>query len=92
GADADITVYTPHENKETMFELPRLVIKDGQIIVDQGDIRHPIQGKTLHIEPEYDTGVEADIQEWFEEFYSIRWRNYPVDASYLHESEVVPGR
>ncbi len=27
GADADITIYTPHENKETMFELPRMVIK-----------------------------------------------------------------
>ena len=23
GADADITIYTPHENKQTMFEMPR---------------------------------------------------------------------
>ena len=30
GADADITIYTPHENKETMFELPRYVIKAGR--------------------------------------------------------------
>ncbi|QDS96847.1 formylmethanofuran dehydrogenase subunit A [Adhaeretor mobilis] len=92
GADADITVYTPHENKETMFELPRLVIKDGEIIVDQGDMRDPRNGKTLHVLPEYDTGVETDIQAWFEEYYSIQWRNYPVDDSYLHRSEVVAGR
>lgn len=90
GADADITIYTPHENKETMFELPRVVIKSGKVIVEQGEIRDPLIGKTLHVEPNYDREVEADIQAWFEKYYSIRWRNYPVDASYLHESSVVP--
>jgi formylmethanofuran dehydrogenase subunit A len=89
GADADITIYTPHENKETMFELPRLVIKSGRVIVDQGDIREAFNGKTLHVAPDYDRGVEVDIKEWFEKYYSIRWRNYPVDASYLHGSTVV---
>jgi len=89
-ADADVTLYTPHENQETMFELPRLVIKSGRVIVEQGEIRDPLIGKTLHVEPEYDHEVEHDIQEWFEKYYSIRWRNYPVDSSYLHESEVTP--
>ena len=90
GADADITIYTPHENKETMFELPRIVIKSGRVMVEQGEIRDPFIGKTLHVAPEYDRDVESDIQEWFEKYYSIRWRNYPVDDSYLHESELVP--
>ena len=31
GADADITIYTPNPNQETMFELPRFVIKAGRI-------------------------------------------------------------
>jgi formylmethanofuran dehydrogenase subunit A len=90
GADADITVYTPDANQETMFALPRLVIKSGRIIVEQGDIRDPLNGKTLHVAPDYDHDAEADIQAWFEKYYSIRWRNYPVDASYLHESEIIP--
>ena len=90
GADADITIYTPHDNKETMFELPRMVIKSGRVIVEQGEIRDPLNGKTLHVQPDYDHEVEADIQTWFEKYYSIRWRNYPVDLSYLHESCVVP--
>ncbi|MFO0900671.1 MAG: formylmethanofuran dehydrogenase subunit A [Pirellulales bacterium] len=90
GADADITIYTPHENKETMFELPRMVIKGGRIIIDQGEMRDPVLGKTLHVAPEYDRGVESDIQAWFEKNYSIRWRNYPVDDSYLHGSTLVP--
>lgn len=90
GADADITIYTPDENKETMFELPRTVIKSGRVMIENGEIRDPFIGKTLHVAPDYDRDVEADIQAWFEKYYSIRWRNYPVDASYLHDSELVP--
>lgn len=90
GADADITIYTPHENAQTMFELPRYVIKAGQIIVEQGELRAPVQGRTLHVAPEYDLGVEADIAQWFERYYSIRFRNYPVSDEYLHEHETVP--
>ena len=89
GADADITIYTPHENKETMFELPRYVIKDGRVLVEEGDIRHEHIGKTLHVNPDFDPGVVPNISEWFEQYYSIRFRNYPVSSDYLHESEEV---
>ncbi|MCA9155536.1 MAG: formylmethanofuran dehydrogenase subunit A [Pirellulaceae bacterium] len=89
GADADITIYSPHENKETMFELPRYVIKGGQIVVDDGEIRENLLGKTLYVAPEYDRDVETNIAEWFEQFYSIRFRNYPVGEEYLHEAERI---
>jgi formylmethanofuran dehydrogenase subunit A len=89
GADADITIYTPDANYETMFALPRHVIKAGRLIVEQGDIREDTYGKSLYVAPEYDRGVEPDIEEWFEDSYSIKWRNYPVDDSYLHNPEVV---
>jgi formylmethanofuran dehydrogenase subunit A len=80
GADADITVYTPEANQETMFALPRLVLKAGEIIVEQGEIRGEIYGKTLHVAPDYDRDAETDIKRWFEEAYSIQWRNYPVET------------
>jgi formylmethanofuran dehydrogenase subunit A len=89
GADADITIYTPHENKETMFELPRYVIKSGRIIVEEGDIREDHYGRTLHVAPEYDREIETDIADWFEKYYSIRFRNYPVSNDYLHDSEQI---
>jgi formylmethanofuran dehydrogenase subunit A len=89
GADADVTIYTPHENKETMFEMPRMVIKSGRVIVDNAELRPGKNGKTLHVQPEYDREVERDIQEWFEKHYSVSWRNYPVDQSYLQDSEIV---
>ncbi len=77
GADADVTIYTPHENKETMFELPRTVIKSGRIMIENGEIRDPFIGKTLHVAPDYDHDVETDIQEWFEKYYSIRLAQLP---------------
>lgn len=78
GADADITIYTPHENPQTMFELPRLVLKAGRVIVEQGEIREPLNGETLHTTADYDRDVERDIKQWFESCYSIQWANYPV--------------
>jgi len=89
GADADITLYTPDENKEAMFSLPRMVIKAGEVIVEDGELRSTPLGKTLHVQPEFDPGIEKDIAAWFEKFYSIRFRNYPVDASYVHHPELV---
>ena len=89
GADADITIYTPNEDKERMFELPRYVIKSGQLIVEQGEIREPLTGKLLHVSPEYDISIETDIADWFEKYYSIRFRNYPVPIEYLHDHEQI---
>jgi formylmethanofuran dehydrogenase subunit A len=73
-----------------MFELPRTVIKSGHIIIENGEIRDPIVGKTLHVAPDYDRDVEPDIQEWFEQYYSVNWRNYRVDQSYLSDAEIIP--
>jgi formylmethanofuran dehydrogenase subunit A len=89
GADADITIYTPHENKETMFALPRYVIKSGRILVEEGDIREEHYGKLLHVAPEYDRTAEEHIGQWFEDCYSIRFRNYPVTDAYSHGAEEI---
>lgn len=89
GADADVTIYTPDDNQETMFQLPRYVIKAGQVIVEQGEIREPIYGKTLHVAPDYDPDIEVDLADWFEKYYSVRFRNYPVSDDYLQAAEQV---
>ena len=92
GADADITVYQPDDDIQRMFELPRYVIHGGRIVVDDGEIRSSEEGKLFHVAPGYDEACVPDIREWFERNYSIQFRNYPVEAGYLHEHEVVAGR
>jgi len=53
-----VTIYTPSADRKAMFELPRYVIKGGaKIVVEQGEIRRDLYGKTLHVAPEFDAGV-----------------------------------
>ncbi|MEX0728022.1 MAG: formylmethanofuran dehydrogenase subunit A [Planctomycetaceae bacterium] len=88
-ADGDVTIYQPQDDVQLMFELPRYVIRNGSIVVEDGEVRESFEGKLLHVAPAYDEAAVDDIQSWFEEHYTIRFRNYPVDDSYLHENEVI---
>ena len=92
GADADVTIYTPDKDIQRMFELPRYVVRRGEVIVEEGEIRATHEGKLLHVAPAYDEAALPDIKAWFEEYYTIQWRNYPVDEHYLGEHEVVATR
>jgi formylmethanofuran dehydrogenase subunit A len=89
GADADVTVYTPGSDKRAMFELPRYVIKGGEVVVEQGEIRQERYGKTVHVAPGYDEGLVPDIKKWFESYYTIQFANYPVDAGHPFEDGVA---
>src|SRR5262249_12028224 len=77
GADADVTVYTPGADIRAMFELPRYVIKGGRLVVEQGEIREDLSGRTIHVRPAFDEGVLPDIKQWFQHFYTIQFANYP---------------
>jgi formylmethanofuran dehydrogenase subunit A len=90
GADADITIYRNDRDYQKMFEVPRYVLRAGVVVVEDGEIREPVDGKLLHVAPGYDEDAVPDIQTWFEQNYTIRFRNYPVDDSYLNEHQVIP--
>ena len=92
GADADITIYSPSEDYQQMFELPRYVICRGEVIVDDGEIRQEVDGRTLHVCPDYDAAAVDHIQDWFEQFYTIQFRNYAVDEHYLRNPQEIPTR
>ncbi len=78
GADADITIYAPDEDKERMFALPRHVLKAGAVVVEDGEVRASSLGKTLHVAPGHDPSIGSRIGSWIDRDYSIRARNYPV--------------
>jgi len=92
GADADITIYTDDENRERMFNAPRYVIKAGKPIIEDHEFVDDHIGRFLHTEPKYDSAIEDQIRPFFDDYYSIRFNNYRVDASYLHDHEVIPLR
>jgi formylmethanofuran dehydrogenase subunit A len=82
GADADLTIYDKNEDKEKMFACPRYVIKEGELLVEDGHIRRETFGRTMFVSPEYDPAVEKDIREFFERYYTIEFENYPVQMEH----------
>jgi formylmethanofuran dehydrogenase subunit A len=82
GADADITIYSKSENREDMFACPRCVIKEGEVIVEEGSIRRDAFGRTLYVSPAYDPEVEKDIRDFFGKYYTIEFENYPVQLEH----------
>jgi formylmethanofuran dehydrogenase subunit A len=83
GADGDVTVYSPSPDRTRMFSFPRWVIKAGEVVVDDGELKAESFGRTLHCSPDFDRGVLPDIKSWFEANYTIQFANYPVDERYL---------
>ena len=92
GADADITIYDEHEDKELMFSAPRYVIKSGKAIIEDHEFKEDHIGKLLHVAPEYDETITDTVRPFFEDYYSIEFDNYAVNDSYLHDHEIIPVR
>ncbi|MBI1731519.1 MAG: formylmethanofuran dehydrogenase subunit A [Gammaproteobacteria bacterium] len=92
GADADITIYDDHPDRERMFSAPRYVIKSGHMIIDNHEFCADFSGRMLHIAPEYDASIVDAVRPFFENYYSIEFDNYAVPDSYLHDHEVIPLR
>jgi formylmethanofuran dehydrogenase subunit A len=78
GADADVTVYMPDDNHATMFSSPRYVVKSGELIVHDGELRRIVSGKRLHVRPAFDLAVARDIQRYFDDYGTVRFANFPV--------------
>ena len=76
GARADITIYAPDDDRTRMFALPRYVIKEGRIIVDDGEIRSVPPGQTLHAVPTFDEQIIPAVRDWFERDASIAFNHF----------------
>ena len=90
GADADITIYSPDADKERMFSMPRFVVKAGAVIVEGGEVRSSVLGRTIHVDPAYDRAVLPRICEWIDRDFTIRSGNYPVSDEDVANPLVSP--
>jgi formylmethanofuran dehydrogenase subunit A len=66
-----------------------MVIKAGEVIVENGEIRATPAGKTLHVAPEFDRGMEGDFKRWVDENYSVRFANYAIRDGEFTDTHVV---
>ncbi|MFQ5658968.1 MAG: formylmethanofuran dehydrogenase subunit A [Gammaproteobacteria bacterium] len=90
GAEADITIYDEHQDKEIMFSAPRYVIKSGKPIIEDHEFTQDHIGRLLHVTPKYDEAIVDSVRPFFEDYYSIEFDNYAVADRYLHDHEIIP--
>ena len=89
GADADIRIYEPDQDKEKMFSSPRYVIKNGNLIIENNEFRQDLEGKLLYIRPDYEKSIEQMIKPFFEDYYSVQFENYPVSDKYVEKNSII---
>lgn len=90
GADGDITIYHENPDGTYMFRYPRYVIKGGEIVVEEGDIRHRMIGREFISKPHFDPAVEDYLKPVFQEQYTMSFENYPVELQRIEHPEVRP--
>jgi formylmethanofuran dehydrogenase subunit A len=78
GADADVTIYSREPDLARMFSTPRYVIKRGELIVEEGQLRRAPAGRRLRVAPGYDDAVLPDLRRHFERYSTVAFEHYPV--------------
>jgi formylmethanofuran dehydrogenase subunit A len=92
GADADLALYEEKPAAGRMFEYPRYVIKAGEIVVEEGEIRAVTQGREFIARPAFDEQIEAYLRPLFEKVYTMSFDNYAVELERLAQPDIHPCR
>jgi formylmethanofuran dehydrogenase subunit A len=90
GADADIAIYNDTPDVARMFAHPRYVLKAGQIVVDDGELRQSLDGRQFVVRPDYDPGIEDFLRPLFQQYYTLSFENYPVEPERVHGLQLQP--
>ena len=78
GADGDVAVYLPSDNRTEMFSRPKYVFKAGQLVAQEGEIKAEGFGRTFTSQPDFDAEAVGSIKQWFERSYSLQFANYGI--------------
>src|SRR5206468_12073802 len=92
GADADVAIYNESTDIFEMFSYPRYVIKGGEVVVEEGEIRKSVEGKGLLVHPAYDPKIDEFIRPLFQQYYTMAFDNYPVELERLEHPDILPCR
>jgi formylmethanofuran dehydrogenase subunit A len=88
GADADLTIYNQNPDGELMFRYPRYVIKAGEVVVEEGDIRSQREGREFVVKPAYEPAIEDYLRPLFQQYYTMSFDNYPVELERVEHAEI----
>jgi formylmethanofuran dehydrogenase subunit A len=90
GADADVTIYHDRpDDREEMFATPRYVIKGGELVVEEGDLRRVDDGRLLSSSAPFDPEIDRVLKPLFADRYTVSFDHYPVRDPALREPAVT---
>jgi len=90
GADADVAIFNNEKPVDRMFSYPRYVIKGGELVIEEGEIRRIVEGKGLLTQPYYDKKIEDFIRPLFQQYYTMSFDNYPVEMERIEHPDIRP--
>lgn len=93
GCDGDVVIYNDDPDIVQMFGHPRIVIKGGEIVLEDGDIREAPQGREFLVRPHLEPDIDAFMRPLFEDCYTMQFENYPVELERIehpHLRDCVP--
>jgi formylmethanofuran dehydrogenase subunit A len=103
GADADIAVYEiepmkldPSKDYKAVrraFAHANYTIKDGRVVVKNGEVVRSVQGRTFWTKPKVSEDIRqtmvSDLKSKFDDYYTVRMANYPIEERYLTVSQPI---
>jgi formylmethanofuran dehydrogenase subunit A len=88
GADGDVAIFNEDKDATRMFGYPRYVIKGGDVVLEEGEIRNAVNGRGLVVRPTFDEKVADYIRPLFQQYYTMSFDNYPVEIERLEHPDV----
>ena len=92
GADADVAIYDARPEGVALFKSPRYVIKGGEIVVEEGQVRKVVEGREFVVHPAFDDRIEEYLRPVFQQCYTMSFDNYPVEAERVHGLQLAECR
>jgi formylmethanofuran dehydrogenase subunit A len=101
GADADVAIYNLNPETTDVAQNPTIVskafadaaytIKDGNVVVKDGEVVQTVDGKTMWLDVNTAEQVEIDddMKRKFKEYWTVEYDNYPVFDHYVKVSNPI---
>ncbi|MCA9085322.1 MAG: formylmethanofuran dehydrogenase subunit A [Planctomycetaceae bacterium] len=89
GCDADIVIYEEDADVVRMFGHPRYVVKNGEIVIEEGDIRETPNGREFIVRPPAPPDLDDFLRPLFEECYTMSFENYPVELDRIEHPHLL---
>ena len=86
-----MAIYNETKDVARMFAYPRYVIKGGEVVVEEGEIRKIGRGPWVRRSPRLRRKIEDYLRPLFQQYYTMSFDNYPVEMERWN-ADVRPAR